>query len=129
MAAARFWFAIVLTMVGLAAAATARGKVPPCGPFAPGCVHCQPNNALPGIEVSNLHNITGHAACKTALSLLNWLRRHPTFLQCNGKGKLNNHTFNGWRLSISRTGFLVMTRRKAAFNQDGQDYPPLTCVI
>jgi hypothetical protein len=85
---------------------------------------------LPGIEVLDLHNVSGRAACRVALSFYRWWSRddHSAhFVTCHGTSPdhavLNVHSFDGWKLSISAAGWFVMTHATQSFRQDGQDYP------
>lgn len=91
---------------------------------------CQSRMELPGIEVLDLQHIGGRAACRVALSFYRWWSRDDhsaRFITCHGnspaRAVLNVHSFDGWRLSISASGWFVMARATQSFRQDGQDYP------
>ncbi len=85
------------------------------------------------MEVSHLRHITSAAACPVALALYRWENtdEHGTKLyRCTGspafKPVLKLHSFEGWTLSIARSGYFEMSRGQRSFAVSGTDFP-LAC--
>jgi hypothetical protein len=85
---------------------------------------------LPGIEVLDLHSISGPPACRVALAFYRWWSaddHNAHFVTCHGPDPahavLEIRSFDGWKLSISAARGFVMTHAAQSFSQIGQDYP------
>lgn len=83
-----------------------------------------------GVEVSHLSHISSAASCPVALALYRWENsdNHGTELyRCAGfKPVLKLHSFDGWTLSIARSGYFEMSRGHRSFAVGGTDFP-LAC--
>jgi hypothetical protein len=88
---------------------------------------CQGLNVLPGIEVFDLHHISGRSACRVALAFWNWEKvdHHYDIGGCRGVGEpyLKVHTWEKWHLSVSGTSGFKMSRGDTSFVPAGQDWP------
>lgn len=87
-----------------------------------------------GEEVYNLKNVSVGSACPVVRALGHW-EYHPTshitkLYTCVGPGKhtpkLRLHDFDGWTLSITRTGAFRLSRGSSSFDVIGTDFP-LNC--
>lgn len=86
-----------------------------------------------GEEIFALKNIGAAAACPVVRDLGHWesTAGHISELyRCSGPGKhtpvLELSRFEGWRLSLSRSGYFQMSRGRSSFEVIGTDFP-LNC--
>ncbi|HEX4010953.1 MAG TPA: hypothetical protein VHX62_13130 [Solirubrobacteraceae bacterium] len=106
--------------------------------LAPGAVASVPRaaevhycNSSRSMFVVDLHNMNGGAACVVARKLFAWLEKpHHRISRCtavNGKPVLVAHSWEGYRLSISRIETLVLTRKDKSFSVAGFSDAPIGC--
>jgi hypothetical protein len=95
-------------------------------------IECQ-HPVVTGVEISHLRRVSSATACPVALSLYRWENQddHITKLyKCAGKPPgtpvLKLHTFDGWALSIAKSGYFEMSRGQSSFYVTGTDFP-LAC--
>ena len=98
-------------------------------PAATNYVECQ-HPVVTGVEVSHLRDVSASTACPVALALFRWENKDDHIRElyvCKGKspGKpvLRRHSFEGWALSIARSGFFEMSRGRSSFAVSGTDFP------
>jgi hypothetical protein len=96
---------------------------------APRVVECQ-HPLTTGWEASNLRHVSAKVACRVVRHLGHWEQKPGNIrrlYKCVGPGKhtavLKLHSFEGWRLSLSRAGRFRMARGRASFNVSGTDFP------
>ena len=85
---------------------------------------------MTGVEVSHLRRVSARTACPVALALFRWENKDDHIRKlyvCKGKppGKpvLKTHSFEGWALSISKSGLFEMSRNGGSFSVSGTDFP------
>jgi hypothetical protein len=95
-------------------------------------IECQ-HPVVTGVEVSRLSHVSSATACRVALSLYRWENSddHITKLyKCvggpAGRPVLEMHSFDGWALSIAKSGYFQMSRGQSSFDVSGTDFP-LAC--
>ncbi|HEV3320741.1 MAG TPA: hypothetical protein VG147_00950 [Solirubrobacteraceae bacterium] len=86
-----------------------------------------------GVEISHLRHVSSATACPVALSLYRWENKDdhmPKLYKCAGNPPgtpvLKLHTFDGWGLSIAKSGYFEMSRGQSSFYVTGTDFP-LAC--
>jgi len=119
------------TLAVLAAAALASLTLSSSAPAA-SPIECQ-HPVLTGVEVSHLKNVSSATACPVALALHSWENKGENgskLYLCaggpQGKPVLELHSFDGWALSIGRSGYFEMSRGRRSFDVSGTDFP-LAC--
>jgi len=99
----------------------------------PKLTECQ-RPASTGEEAYHLKNVTAATACPVVRALAHW-EYHPythitKLYTCVGPmkrtPKLVLHSFDGWKLSITRAGDFQMSRGSSSFDVTGTDFP-LNC--
>lgn len=110
---------------GLPAASAARAE-------ARSQIECQ-RPMTTGEEVFDLKNVTSAVACPVVRDLGRWeytAHNISKLYRCSGPGKhtpvLKLAQFEGWRLSLSKTGYFQMSRGRSSFTVIGTDFP-LNC--
>lgn len=95
-------------------------------------IECQ-HPVVTGVEISYLRHVSRATACPVALALYRWENKGNNgakLYKCAGKppGKamLKLHTFDGWALSIAKSGYFEMSRGQSSFSVSGTDFP-LAC--
>jgi hypothetical protein len=95
-------------------------------------IECQ-HPVVTGVEISHLRHVSRATACPVALALYRWENKDnnmPKLYKCTGKppgtAALKLHTFDGWALSIGKSGYFEMSRGQSAFYVSGTDFP-LAC--
>jgi hypothetical protein len=95
-------------------------------------IECQ-HPVVTGVEISHLRHVSSATACPVALSLYRWENKDnhmPKLYRCAGKppgtAVLELHTFDGWALSIAKSGYFEMSRGQSSFYVSGTDFP-LAC--
>ena len=99
----------------------------------PKLTECQ-HPTVTGEEAFHLKNVTAATACPVVRALAHW-EYHPythivKLYTCVGPmkhtPKLVLHSFDGWKLSITRAGDFQMARGSSSFDVIGTDFP-LNC--
>ena len=92
-------------------------------------IECQ-HPVVTGVEVSHLRHVSTRTACPVALALFRWENKDDHIRKlyvCKGKppGRpvLKTHSFEGWALSIAKSGFFEMSRGRGSFAVSGTDFP------
>ena len=125
----RSTFGLLAAALAVAAASAGAGQALSNSPVsAQKLIECQ-HPLVTGEEVFNLKNITAASACPVVLDLGHWegIRGNiPKLYKCAGPGKhtpvLKLHTFEGWNLAITNSGF-QMSRGRSSFDVGGTDFP------
>jgi len=92
-------------------------------------VECQ-HPVVTGVEVSHLTHVSSATACSAALALYSWENtgNHGAKLyKCAsnplGRPVLKLHSFDGWTLSLVKSGYFQMSRGRSSFYVSGTDFP------
>jgi hypothetical protein len=79
------------------------------------------------------HDVTAKTACRVVLDLGRWENKRGNIAKlykCVGVGKhtpvLKLRSFEGWQLSLTKSGAFQMSRGHASFDVTGTDFP-LNC--